>query len=44
MLLIKKRISQSLSGWHPVKVTNKDDGTSYEDPLELFNYLNKLVV
>jgi len=26
----------------PVKVTNKDDGTSYEDPLELFTYLNKL--
>jgi argininosuccinate synthase len=26
----------------PVKVTNKDDGTSFEDPLELFIYLNKL--
>ncbi len=26
----------------PVKVTNKDDGTRYEDPLELFTYLNKL--
>jgi argininosuccinate synthase len=26
----------------PVKVTNKDDGTSYEDPLELFTYLNNL--
>jgi argininosuccinate synthase len=26
----------------PVKVTNKDDGTSYTDPLELFIYLNKL--
>jgi argininosuccinate synthase len=26
----------------PVKVKNKDDGTSYEDPLELFTYLNKL--
>ena len=26
----------------PVKVTNRDDGTSYEDPLELFTYLNKL--
>lgn len=26
----------------PVKVTNKDDATSYEDPLELFTYLNEL--
>lgn len=26
----------------PVNVTNKDDGTSYTDPLELFTYLNKL--
>ncbi len=26
----------------PVKVTNKDDGTSFNDPLELFTYLNKL--
>jgi argininosuccinate synthase len=26
----------------PVQVTNKDDGTSYTDPLELFIYLNKL--
>jgi len=26
----------------PVKVTNKDEGTSYTDPLELFTYLNKL--
>jgi argininosuccinate synthase len=26
----------------PVKVTNRDDGTSHEDPLELFTYLNKL--
>lgn len=26
----------------PVKVMNKDDNTSYEDPLELFIYLNKL--
>ena len=26
----------------PVNVTNKDDGTSYSDPLELFTYLNKL--
>ncbi len=26
----------------PVNVTNKDDGSSYNDPLELFIYLNKL--
>lgn len=26
----------------PVRVTNKDDGTSHSDPLELFTYLNKL--
>jgi argininosuccinate synthase len=26
----------------PVKVVNKDDNTSYEDPLEMFIYLNKL--
>jgi argininosuccinate synthase len=26
----------------PVDVTNRDDGTSYNDPLELFIYLNKL--
>jgi argininosuccinate synthase len=26
----------------PVRVTNKDDGTSLNDPLELFIYLNKL--
>ncbi len=26
----------------PVNVTNKDDGTSYSEPLELFTYLNKL--
>ncbi|MEZ4995948.1 MAG: argininosuccinate synthase [Bacteroidales bacterium] len=26
----------------PVNVTNKDDGTSHSDPLELFTYLNKL--
>ncbi len=26
----------------PVNVTNKGDGTSYNDPLELFIYLNKL--
>jgi argininosuccinate synthase len=26
----------------PVSVTNKDDGSSYNDPLELFIYLNKL--
>ena len=26
----------------PVNVTNRDDGSSYNDPLELFTYLNKL--
>ncbi|MRR21135.1 argininosuccinate synthase [bacterium] len=26
----------------PVNVTNKDDGKSYSDPLELFTYLNRL--
>lgn len=26
----------------PVKVTNRDDGTTHKDPLELFIYLNKL--
>lgn len=26
----------------PLKVINRDDGTSYEDPLELLTYLNKL--
>jgi argininosuccinate synthase len=26
----------------PIKVINKDDGTVKEDPLELFNYLNKI--
>lgn len=26
----------------PARVINKDDGTSYTDPLELFTYLNKL--
>lgn len=26
----------------PVKVTNKDSGVSYTDPLELFTYLNRL--
>ncbi|MDF1560584.1 MAG: argininosuccinate synthase [Bacteroidales bacterium] len=26
----------------PVNVTNKDDGTDYSDPLELFTYLNRL--
>lgn len=26
----------------PVNVTNKDDGSSYSDPLELFIYLNKI--
>jgi argininosuccinate synthase len=35
-------ISITFKDGMPVKVTNKDDGTSYEDPLELFIYLNKL--
>jgi argininosuccinate synthase len=35
-------ISISFKDGIPVKVTNKDDGTNYEDPLELFTYLNKL--
>lgn len=26
----------------PIKVTNKDNGVSYTDPLELFTYLNRL--
>lgn len=26
----------------PVRVTNRDDGTSHTDPLELFTYLNKV--
>jgi len=26
----------------PVNVTNRDDGTGYSDPLELFTYLNRL--
>jgi len=26
----------------PVKVTNRDDGTVYTDPLELFTYLNRI--
>lgn len=26
----------------PVRVTNKDDGSSFDDPLDLFTYLNKL--
>jgi argininosuccinate synthase len=26
----------------PLNVVNRDDGTSYEDPLELLTYLNKL--
>ncbi len=36
------RISITFRDGIPVKVTNRDDGTSYEDPLELFTYLNKL--
>jgi argininosuccinate synthase len=36
------RISITFRDGIPVRVINKDDGTSYTDPLELFLYLNKL--
>jgi len=36
------RISVTFKDGIPVKVTNKDDGTTCEDPLELFIWLNKL--
>ncbi len=35
-------ISVTFKDGIPVNVTNKDDGTSYSDPLELFIYLNQL--
>jgi argininosuccinate synthase len=35
-------ISVTFKDGIPVNVTNKDDGTSLSDPLELFTYLNKL--
>jgi argininosuccinate synthase len=35
-------ISVTFKDGIPVNVTNKDDGTSYSDPLELFIYLNKI--
>ncbi|MBE0679034.1 MAG: argininosuccinate synthase [Bacteroidales bacterium] len=35
-------ISITFNDGIPVNVTNKDDGSSYNDPLELFIYLNKL--
>jgi argininosuccinate synthase len=35
-------ISISFRDGIPVRVTNKDDGLSYTDPLELFTYLNRL--
>lgn len=35
-------ISVTFKDGLPVNVVNKDDGTSYSDPLELFIYLNKL--
>lgn len=35
-------ISITFKDGTPVNVTNKDDGASYSDPLELFTYLNKL--
>ncbi len=36
------RISVTFKDGIPVKVTNRDDGTTCEDPLELFIWLNKL--
>jgi argininosuccinate synthase len=36
------RISVTFKDGIPVKVTNKDDGTTCEDPLEMFIWLNKL--
>lgn len=36
------RISITFKDGIPVMVTNRDDGTTYTDPLELFTYLNKL--
>jgi argininosuccinate synthase len=36
------RISITFKDGVPVKVTKKDNGASYTDPLELFMYLNKL--
>ena len=36
------RISITFRDGIPVRVINKDDGSSYTDPLELFLYLNKL--
>jgi argininosuccinate synthase len=36
------RISITFKDGIPVRVINKDDGSSYTDPLELFLYLNKL--
>ena len=35
-------ISVTFSDGIPVKVTNRDDGTVYTDPLELFTYLNRI--
>jgi len=36
------RISITFRDGIPVNVTNKDDGSVYSDPLELFTYLNRL--
>ena len=36
------RLSITFKDGIPVRVINKDDGSSYTDPLELFLYLNKL--
>ena len=35
-------ISVTFKDGIPVNVTNRDNGSSYNDPLELFTYLNKL--
>jgi len=35
-------ISVTFKDGIPVRVTNRDDGSSYTDPLELFQYLNRL--
>lgn len=35
-------ISVTFSDGIPVNVTNRDDGTVYTDPLELFTYLNRI--
>ncbi|MBP7028054.1 MAG: argininosuccinate synthase [Bacteroidales bacterium] len=39
---METHISITFKDGIPVNVTNKDDGASYSDPLELFTYLNRL--